>query len=1023
MLSKKMEFSLMCFITIFALAFVVRSAMAGDFAVTITGPTLAFYDPDATDVSGTDINEATQSSVHLVIKSAQALPIAFPTGITLYVEDEAGFPLVASDGVNVDGYIITIEDDTRYSLRTAKVRWLRVDITRETDHATPRAIGRIILIIPTFETPDPTVAEADAMSREVAHTIIMRGVKPDADRPKVVSIQGLRPSSQSVVSAFQENQIAPEPFDVRIVLTEARAGLDVSQPGDFVAVEGGRASHLVIGVPFAWFGGSDNTGVRAAAEVNRPFTIRPHPIEGMYAHNGQGPLAGVPGATQAPIDTVPLPSGPDNMYWQYRVTITPDEKTADFTLKVRVKEFHDGDAPRHYYYPDDVGNKPNGREQLRVDVKGVPLANLKAGYRVILPKDIVIPAGGYLVVAKDAGGSEVVVPPNSPKVPVATERIPAQMKYNVQEAAALPNLATALRNGVVVDVEVGHALVISEVMWGEDLSLDPASKSQWIELYNAGVAYTTVGDDPLTLDVDERLTLAFYGRYEFDAIPADATGRLPGSVTDRIGTLYADGRSWSPVGKGQGGRTGTGEPTAARGAFVDTTELVSMYRVKDATGKKAADGQMAGSWKASVRLSANFDLTAVGIRHGTPGAATEATETPADLAAAQKRIDSTGTIPQAGSIYISEVMFAGGGRVPQWIEIANGSRSEDVNLSGWTLTVDNAAADADVSVGATATFTIPDGTTIAPSERHDPIGVDTPSTILVVTEAGRNSLDDPSAAGQVVNLWEANDIELILAGVTRRRYTLLSDMAFMITLAPPRPAKTKPPARETAAARATREVAEKKAANARKVATDMVGNLGDDGGAAWALPMRKEGGRSSIIRRHIQLTRGPAAPEDGILMDSWVLASRTSFAQVTRILAKSYYGAQSDIGTPGFRAGGVLPVELSQFRPERQKDSGAVVITWSTQSELNNAGFFINRSRQRDGEFKVVNATMILGAGTTSEKQFYTYTDTTAQRDVVYYYQIEDVSLDGNRQTLTRGIRLERAMWVRLGKRRCCGVN
>ena len=84
-----------------------------------------------------------------------------------------------------------------------------------------------------------------------------------------------------------------------------------------------------------------------------------------------------------------------------------------------------------------------------------------------------------------------------------------------------------------------------------------------------------------------------------------------------------------------------------------------------------------------------------------------------------------------------------------------------------------------------------------------------------------------------------------------------------------------------------------------------------------------------------------------------------------------------------------------------------MVITWSTQSELNNAGFFIKRSRQRDGEFKVINATMIPGAGTTSEKQFYTYTDTTAQANVVYYYQIEDVSLDGNRQTLTRGIRLK----------------
>ena len=115
----------------------------------------------------------------------------------------------------------------------------------------------------------------------------------------------------------------------------------------------------------------------------------------------------------------------------------------------------------------------------------------------------------------------------------------------------------------------------------------------------------------------------------------------------------------------------------------------------------------------------------------------------------------------------------------------------------------------------------------------------------------------------------------------------------------------------------------------------------------------------------------------------------------------------NDVGTPGFRAGGALPVELSHFRPVRNKETGQVVITWSTQSELNNAGFFIKRSHQKDGEFVVINAAMIAGAGTTSEKQFYTYTDTTAQPNVVYYYQIEDVSLDGNRQTLTHGIRLK----------------
>ena len=309
-------------------------------------------------------------------------------------------------------------------------------------------------------------------------------------------------------------------------------------------------------------------------------------------------------------------------------------------------------------------------------------------------------------------------------------------------------------------------------------------------------------------------------------------------------------------------------------------------------------------------------------------------------------------------------------------------------------------------------FTIPEGTQIDSSGQSD-----TPSTILVVTEQGRNNIDDGSkGAGQILNLWTAQQTELILLGVTKRRYSLLSDMAFQITLAPPVPivapaAKTAAPttAAGIAAARtaaAAKAAADATAARTRADATDVVGNLGTAGTATWALPM-DEGARSSIIRRHVPVSIGPAAPEAGEMMDSWALASDTSFAQITHIRASSYYGSADDVGTPGFRAGGALPVELSHFRPARDKVTGAVVITWSTQSELNNAGFFIKRSQQRDGEFQIINATMIAGAGTTSEKQFYTYQDTTAQPNVVYYYQIEDVSLDGNHQTLTRGIRLK----------------
>ena len=278
-------------------------------------------------------------------------------------------------------------------------------------------------------------------------------------------------------------------------------------------------------------------------------------------------------------------------------------------------------------------------------------------------------------------------------------------------------------------------------------------------------------------------------------------------------------------------------------------------------------------------------------------------------------------------------MFAGGGTLPQWIEISNSSRSEQVNLSGWTLTVENDSADADVSVGAKAVFTIPEGTRVDPSGQPD-----TPSTVLVVTEQGRSNLTGAMADGQVVNLWTDQQLELFRLDIFKRRYSLLSDMAFKITLAPPAALITTPAAAD---------------------ATDVVGNLGADGTAAWALPMSESGARSSIIRRYVAGSVGPAEPKDGEILESWVLASDTNFGKPMHLSAHSYYGLPIDVGTPGFRAGGALPVELSQFRPACDKVTGAVVITWSTQSELNNAGFFIKRSQQRDGEFKVINATMI----------------------------------------------------------------
>ena len=108
--------------------------------------------------------------------------------------------------------------------------------------------------------------------------------------------------------------------------------------------------------------------------------------------------------------------------------------------------------------------------------------------------------------------------------------------------------------------------------------------------------------------------------------------------------------------------------------------------------------------------------------------------------------------------------------------------------------------------------------------------------------------------------------------------------------------------------------------------------------------------------------------------------------------ADIYYGHESDEGTPGYRVGSPLPVSLSKFRPERL-ESGEIVVRWITESELNNAGFNILRSKTRSGEFAKVNTSLIAGQGTTSERTTYEWKDTSAKPNVVYYYQIQDVSL------------------------------
>lgn len=350
-------------------------------------------------------------------------------------------------------------------------------------------------------------------------------------------------------------------------------------------------------------------------------------------------------------------------------------------------------------------------------------------------------------------------------------------------------------------------------------------------------------------------------------------------------------------------------------------------------------------WKTSDVKGPGYKRNADSLNSGTPGYPNNAV---------QNEVKSDG-LTHRTPVVISEIMFGKNTRVPQWIELYNPSTTQTVNLEKWTLEIQNIkSAEEDLRTETNATLTL------------NKILVHPNQTVLIVSTHGSTSKNEHFPSSRLINLWDDHKEDLDMSS---RRDAVLSSIGFYLALSDP-----------------------------KKRVVDEVGNLdgnkrtNDD--PAWALPggnLVDGDGRASMIRRE-------GSFGDGTVADAWISAAVVDGLQRVGI-DELYFGSEDDIGTPGYRAGGPLPVQLSSFYSKRN-DAGAVIITWSTESELDNAGFNLLRSSSRSGEFTKINAQLIPGAGTTGEKNTYTWTDTGAHPNVVYYYQIEDVSLDGAHRTL-----------------------
>ncbi len=130
-----------------------------------------------------------------------------------------------------------------------------------------------------------------------------------------------------------------------------------------------------------------------------------------------------------------------------------------------------------------------------------------------------------------------------------------------------------------------------------------------------------------------------------------------------------------------------------------------------------------------------------------------------------------------------------------------------------------------------------------------------------------------------------------------------------------------------------------------------------------------------------------------VLSWQWSLGASGSAIQKT-LHASDFYGdnANCQMFIDDYKVEDlyIVPVELSAFTANVNKNT--VTLNWTTESELNNNGFEVQR-KFADDQFVTIG--IVKGAGTTSNRTQYSYTDVDLV-DGNYYYRLKQVDFSGN---------------------------
>ena len=385
MLSNKWTFSLKILVVMLALAFVGHSAMAAEFAVTMSVGS-------GVDISSADNIQVESGAVTINVKfdkvvDADSTIVANPTDD----EEKSGTKFAKDDllivAYNRFGGTIPAPAVTGPTAVTA-ADGKNFTIALETPGD---GVTRVLVFLAKHkvEVADPRadldagVRTADGKNAEASIAIHYVAAEPDApdNMPMVLSIR--RASDPLLpVTAATENVI--------ILLSE--------KPKAFT---------------------KDHVDVTNATWVD-PVALEPMPEDANGPDNepGQPPPETGPDNREDDVkeqyaDNMPS-TGRDMMVYPYVLTITPKYENKN-DIVVKVKAFEDMVLPPNgpnMYMPRSQGEADymEGMSKLTIKVgKEAPKAGT-AGLPVTLVKELFIPSGGYLVVADDEAGSAIINP-------------------------------------------------------------------------------------------------------------------------------------------------------------------------------------------------------------------------------------------------------------------------------------------------------------------------------------------------------------------------------------------------------------------------------------------------------------------------------------------------------------------------------------------------------------------------------------------------------------------------------------